>query len=128
MGVSIYYAARRRAPLCSSEISGIEAIIELHSVDDLAQRFLSQGTGLNWESFDHATNSEASRFLKRGLVFSGSTKLPDNHGDATWIGLQHWCTCLSAIRRSLPGADWSVSVDDHEIVWDAALSLYDPSL
>lgn len=128
MGISIYYTARRRAPLCSSEIASIEAIVGLHSVDDLAERFLLQGIGLNWESFDYATNIEASRFLKRGLVFSGSTRLPDSHGDATWVGLQHWCTCLSALRRSLPGTRWSVSVDDHEIVWDAALGLYDPSL
>lgn len=128
MGISIYYAARRKAPLCSNEIAAIEEIVRRYCVDDLMELFLSRGIGYNWEPFDFSTNLEPRRLLKKSLVLSGSTKLPDNQENATWIGIQHWCKCLTEIRRSIPGSDWSVSVDDHEMVWDVAIRSYDPTL
>ncbi|GFM49941.1 hypothetical protein PSCICE_12080 [Pseudomonas cichorii] len=128
MAISIYYAARRKAPLSSNEIAAIQEIVRRYSVDDQIERLLSLGTGLNWESFGYSTNLEPSRFLKKGLVLWGSTKLPDNQEEASWIGVQHWCKCLSEIRLSVSGCEWNVAVEDHEIRWDAVLNSYDPTL
>ena len=127
MALSIYYTARRKAPLSLSEITVVEAIVHRHCVDDQIERFISLGSGLNWESFDFSINVEPSRFLKKGLVFSGSTKLPDNQEYATWIGVQHWCKCLSEIRIAVSGCEWNVQVEDHEMQWDAAVNSYDPT-
>ncbi len=128
MAISIYYAARRKAPLSSNEIAAIQEIVRRYCVDDQIERLISLGTGLNWESFDYSTNLEPSRFLKKGLVLWGSTKLPDNQEEASWIGVQHWCKCLSEIRLSVSGCEWNVAVEDHEIRWDAVLNSYDPTL
>lgn len=128
MAISIYYAARRKAPLSSNEIATIEEIVRRYCVGDQIERFLSLGAGLNWESFNFSRNLEASLFLKKGLVFSGSTKLPDNREDASWVGVQHWCKCLSEIRISVSGCEWNVAVEDHEMQWDAMLNSYDPTL
>lgn len=128
MAISIYYAARRKAPLSSNEIAAIQKVVRRYCVKDQIERFLSLGVGLNWESFDYSTNLEPSRFLKKGLVLSGSTKLPDNQQNASWVGVQHWCQCLSEIRISVLGCEWNVAVEDHEMQWDAALNLYDPTL
>lgn len=128
MAISIYYAARRKAPLSSNEIAAIQKVVRRYCVNDQIERFLSLGVGLNWESFDYSTNLEPSRFLKKGLVLSGSTKLLDNQQNASWVGVQHWCQCLSEIRISVPGCEWNVAVEDHEMQWDAALNLYDPTL
>lgn len=128
MAISIYYAARRKAPLSSNEIAAIQEIVRRYCVDDQIERLLSLGTGLNWESFDYSTNLEPSRFLKKGLVLWGSTKLPDNQEEASWIGVQHWCKCLSEIRISVSGCEWNVAVEDHEMRWDAVLNSYDPTL
>lgn len=127
MALSIYYTARRKAPLSLSEITVVDAIVHRHCVDDQIERFISLGSGLNWESFDFSINVEPSRFLKKGLVFSGSTKLPDNQEDATRIGVQHWCKCLSEIRIAVSGCEWNVQVEDHEMQWDAAVNAYDPT-
>jgi hypothetical protein len=127
LALSIYYTARRKAPLSLSEITVVESIVHRHCVDDQIERFISFGSGLNWESFDFSINVEPGRFLKKGLVFSGSTKLPDNQEDATWIGVQHWCKCLSEIRIAVSGCEWNVQVEDHEMQWDAAVNAYDPT-
>ena len=127
MSISIYYTARRKAPLRPNEISTVTDIARRYSVDEQIEQLLATGNGLNWESFDFAVNSEPRGFFKSGVVFSGSTKLPDNREDATWLGVQHWCKCLSEIRTALTGCDWDVAVDDHAMHWDTALSAYDPA-
>ncbi len=126
MAISIYYIARRKAPLTSSEVTAITTIVSDHSVDGQIEHLIATGVGLNWESFDFAINSEPGGLFKKGTVFSGSTKLPDNREDATWIGVQHWCKCLSEVRAVLPGCDWRVTVEDHELQWDATANAYDP--
>ena len=127
MSISIYYTARRKASLRPNEISAVTEIARRHSVDEQIKQLLATGKGLNWESFHFAVNSEPSGFFKNGVVFSGSTKLPDNQEDATWLGVQHWCKCLSEIRTALSGCDWHVAVEDHALQWDPAVSAYDPA-
>ena len=127
MAISIYYTARRKAPLSLNELAVVEQIVHRHRVEDEIERFLSRRAGLNWESFDFSTNLESSSFLKKGVVLSGSTKLPDNQENASWIGVQHWCKCLSELRNSVPDCEWNVKVEDHEMHWDASVSAYDPT-
>ena len=43
-----------------------------------------------------------------------------------WVGVQHWCSVLTEIRRVLHNADWDVRVDDHSIQWDEDAGEYDP--
>ena len=60
------------------------------------------------------------------MIFEGATKLPDNSENAIWVGVQHWCSLLTAIRRILHNADWDVRVDDREIQWDDEVEEYNP--
>lgn len=126
MSVSIYYVARRRAQLTPFEIETIKNIINKYSVDELLEQYLLEGTGLNWESFDYAFNTKAGSFFTKGIVFSGSTKIPDNTDDAIILGLQHWFKCLTEIRIALPGCEWSVRIEDHVIEWDTKSNAYNP--
>jgi hypothetical protein len=127
LSISIYYTVHRKAPLNSSEIAAVTERVTHYSVDEQIDKLLATGLGLNWESFDFTINSQPSSIFKKGNVFTGSTKLPDNQEEATWIGLQHWCKCLSDLRTILSSCDWHVQVEDHEIEWDAVLGAYDPS-
>jgi hypothetical protein len=127
LSISIYYTAHRKIPLNSSEIAAVSEKASHYSVNEQIDQLLDTGLGLNWESFDFTINSEAGSFFKKGIVFSGATKLPDNKEEATWVGLQHWCKCLSALRTILSNCDWHVQVEDHEIKWNAVAGAYDPS-
>ena len=118
MSVSIYYEAKRAKPLSESEKQMVDEIVDKYSVDKL----IEAGDDLNWESFGFSDGPHAP-----GSVLRGSTKLPDNSENAVWTGIQRWCAALSEIRRRLPDASWHVSVEDHEIPWDASTQAYDPS-
>ena len=122
MSISIYYEAKRNAPLSAQENAAIAAVIKRYSVEDQIREYVRSGRGQNWESF-HLYGSSSSA----DSIFSGATKLPDNSEEAIWIGVQHWCAALSEIRRILHGATWEVSVDDHPIRWDEQGRRYDPS-
>jgi hypothetical protein len=127
LAISIYYTAKRKEPLTSSEVASVSSVASRHSVDEQIEQLLATGVGFNWESFNFTINSEPSGLFKKGTVFSGSTKLPDNREDATWVGVQHWCKCLSEIRVAIPGCDWYVAVEHHELQWDAVAKAFDPS-
>ena len=124
MSFSIYYTATRSTPLTDTESSAIASVVAEYSVDDQIEAREKSGDGPNWESFcvyDRADPTEPD------AIFEGATKLPDNSEDAMWVGLQHWCKAISAIRRILPDAKWDVRVDDHEMQWDESAQEYDPS-
>lgn len=127
MSISIYYQARRKSPLSQAEAEHVAAIAEKFSVDSKIEELLRTGGGLNWESFDSRTNVSPGGLFKRGVVFAGATKLPDNTENATWEGVQHWCACLSEIRCALPQCDWHVTVEDHIIQWCSSTSSYNPA-
>lgn len=124
MSMSIYYTAKRRKRLTKAESTAIKKIVAEYSVDDQIAKREKTKKGPNWESFCVYDPDEPSA---SGVIFEGATKLPSNNVQATWTGVQHWCQALSAVRRKLPGAKWSVSVDDHEIQWDSAAKEYDPA-
>ena len=83
--------------------------------------------GLNWESFNYHVDAGVDGINQATTVFGGSTKLPDNTKNALWEGVQHWCQCISAIRRVIPNAYWQVRVEDHLIKWNPALDMYEPN-
>lgn len=122
MSVSIYYEATRDIQLTFSEQSLLNDIVKSYSVDSDIEKYLSTGSGLNWESFSFYEKPEGE-----AVILQGSTKLPNNSNDATWIGIQLWCKLLSELRRCLPNAKWAVSVEDHEIYWDSVSKEYDPA-
>ena len=124
MSISIYYTAVRAHPLNENEAAQISTIVEQYSVDDQIEAREQSGEGPNWESFciyDPADPSEPNN------IFEGATKLPDNSEEAVWVGVQHWCQALSAIRNVLADAKWEVRIDDHIIPWDDASQGFDPS-
>ncbi len=127
MSISIYYKAQRKTPLSQSESERVSAIAGRYSVDSKIEEFIRTGVGLNWESFDFKLNVVAGGFFKKGIVFEGATKLPDNTENASWEGVQHWCACLSEIRKELPACDWYVAVEDHAIPWRSSTASYDPT-
>ena len=124
MSISIYYTATRSTAMTDAESLAVDSIVAEYSVDDQILSRERTGVGPNWESFcvyDRNNPTEPH------AIFEGATKLPDNTEDAMWIGLQHWCKALSAIRRALPDANWDCRVDDHEMQWDDAAQEYDPA-
>jgi len=127
VSISIYYKAQRKAPLSQAESERISDIAERYSVDSKIEELLRTGVGLNWESFDFRVNVSAAGLFKKGVVFEGATKLPDNTENASWEGVQHWCACLTEIRRELPECDWHVAVEDHIIEWRPSTNSYDPA-
>jgi|SRR5579884_1905509 len=121
MSISIYYQAKRGSSITESEKHAIARLCVRYSIDTQQREYLESGKGLNWESF-------AVYEITRGdTIFEGATKLPDNTADAAWQGVRHWCNLLTKIRKVLPDASWSVSVEDHAITWDEQLQLYEPS-
>lgn len=121
MSVAIYYKVVRVAPLTDAEKKAIDGLVEKYSVDNDIEKYLKNGKGLNWESFSFSEANETK------VVLSGSTTLPNNTEDATWVGVQHWCKLLSEIRRLIPNAIWNVHVENHEIQWDSKALAYDPN-
>ncbi|MEL4893102.1 hypothetical protein PQU63_11170 [Xanthomonas protegens] len=128
MSISIYYTAERRKLLSPEELAAIASITERYSVDSAIEALIAGGTGLNWESFHYATNPKPGKLFRAVPVFQGATKLPGNTENATWEGVQHWCACLSDLRRVVRAATWRVAVEDHEIVWNEQGQAYDPSV
>jgi hypothetical protein len=127
MSVSIYYEGKCKKPLNEGDLQTVAAIAEKFSVDNQIKKYIETGEGLNWESFHYETNVSEGGLFKKGTVFEGSTKLPDNTEDAMWEGVQHWCHCLSELRNSLPNLEWQVRVEDHNIQWDKSARAYDPT-
>ncbi|MEH2922182.1 hypothetical protein ACFFL1_15805 [Samsonia erythrinae] len=105
----------------------MKKIVQRYSVDDRIEKYLTTGEGLNWESFDFALNKKPGNLFRKGIVFSGSTKLPDNDEDAVLTGLHHWCQCLSEVRGAVVHSEWQVTIDDRDIPWSHEVNAYDPA-
>jgi len=124
VGVSIYYTASRPEPLSPAERSAVEAVVARYPVDALiAECGVAEGE-FNGEDF---CLYPADDDTEPGVVFEGATKLPLCSEDAMWAAVQYWCRLLSEVRRALPGTDWRVHVDDHDIPWVEELRAFDPS-
>jgi hypothetical protein len=122
MSIAIYYQARRANAITLPEKEAIAELRVKYAIEKQLQKYLEFGEGFNWESFAVYDRTPGD------VIFEGATKLPDNSGDAVWHGVQHWCNLLTEIRKALPHASWSVTVEDHPIPWDEQLQRYEPSL
>jgi hypothetical protein len=124
MSISIYYSADRDHGLTPEEQRAIDACIAKYPPPP-PKRGLFWSDADEWESFcvyARTPRTEASR------IFQGATKLSDRGGEEVWEGVQHWCALLTEIRRAVPDAEWNVSVEDHQIVWDDETKTYRPEL
>jgi hypothetical protein len=124
MGVSIYYTASRPEPLSPAERANVDVIVARYPLDALiAECGVSEGeySGEGFCVYPPDADTEP------GVVFEGATKLPLCSEDVMWAAVQYWCRLLSEVRRVLPGADWRVHVDDHNIPWVEELRAFDPS-
>lgn len=124
MSISIYYSADRDHALTPEEQRAIDACIAKYPPPAPKRRFFLF-KGEEWETFcvyDITPRTQASR------IFQGATKLSGPGSAEIWEGVQHWCALLTEIRRVVPDAKWSVSVDDQQIVWDDEARMYRPEL
>ena len=124
MALSINYSARRPTPLSDEEQVEIQKVLARYCVDSRVKRFAEKGEGLNWQPFGLASPSD---FSAADVVLEGSTRLPDNTEEAFAAGVTHWCNALSALRRVIHKAMWSVRVEDQEIAWDYQHDRFDPA-
>ncbi|AOR63297.1 hypothetical protein KU73_16940 [Pectobacterium wasabiae] len=105
----------------------MQHIVQRYSVNEQIEKYLMTGEGLNWASFDFSLNVKTGNVFRKGIVLSGSTQLPDSDENASWIGVQYWCQCLSEIRTALTHCEWRVTIEDHSIPWDAEAKAYSPT-
>ena len=124
MSLSIYYSARRPTPLSEQEQVEVQKVLVRYSVESRVKRFEETGEGLNWRPFGILASSD---FSTADVVLEGSTPLPDNTEEAFSAGVVHWCNVLSALRRIIHKAMWSVRIEDQEITWDYQNDRYDPA-
>ncbi|CAN5674196.1 hypothetical protein BH11PSE13_BH11PSE13_21970 [soil metagenome] len=114
MSMSLYYNAKREAPLTDLEVLRLGTILRSFDKADEIERNDRSGKGLNWESF----SLYDAAGLDGGDVFAGATKLPDNKAFALHKGAKHWIGSLNQIRREvLPDATWSVQIEDKPLLW-----------
>ena len=121
MGISIYYTVKRKKALTNYEQTAVDEIVEKYSVDQQIEQYVITGQGLNWESFCIYDDLEPE------IILQGSTQLPNNNKNASWLGIQHWCNALTEIRNILPDTEWEVSVENHQIQWDEKGNFFDPT-
>ncbi|MDU0287907.1 hypothetical protein [Saccharothrix longispora] len=102
MSVSLYYSARRAAPLTEAEQAEVARVVAVRH-----------------ESFPY--DDEESLYLydrlDDGEVLAGSTKMPFDPGHLMPV-VAHVLDSLTGLRRALPDAEWRVHLDDHDVEWD----------
>ncbi len=111
MGMSLYYTATRATPLTEAERSAILGAVAAHPAPRA-----------QWEDFCLYNPP----FDAPDTILEGATGLPMRSAPTLRDALQHWCALLTALRRLVPDAEWSVSMDDHPIPWDDNLQAFDP--
>ena len=115
MSMTLYYQASRPTPLTPNEEKALTDLMNIYSKEKEIEKYTQKKRGLNWEDFSaYDLDPETPE-----VVFSGSTSLPNNATFAPYKGARHWATCLNRIRREvLPDAEWSLSIDDNDLIWD----------
>jgi hypothetical protein len=120
VSVSIYYRARRARDLDDREQAVVTDLLARYATD----RFIEDG-GEGFDLYERTEPDDAHSGPDRMEILAGATKLPLPTVDAFWEAVQHWSDLLSAMRRALPDAEWTVSIDDHELAWDDHAGEYD---
>jgi hypothetical protein len=122
MSVGLYYKACRLSPLSPNEEKALLELMNSYSKEKEIEKYIQAQRGLNWEDFSaYELDPESPE-----VIFSGSTNLPDNSTFAPYKGARHWVGCLNRIKREvLPDAEWSVSIDDNDLIWDEKFEWHD---
>ncbi|MFD4636407.1 hypothetical protein ACFWN2_03765 [Lentzea sp. NPDC058436] len=113
MGVSLYYTARRATLLTDSEVMAVGQAVDTFNAN---APFSLEEEGLYL--YDR---------LDPGTVLDGSTKLP-SADDRAVPSLVHWLAAITVLRRAVPDADWTFTLDDYEIEWDDHAGYHLPGL
>ncbi|MET9916267.1 hypothetical protein ABZZ04_04185 [Streptomyces sp. NPDC006435] len=105
MSVSIYYSARRAAPLTEAESAAVERVVTTRAksfpYDDEESLYL-------YDLDDDGRGDE---------LLTGSTKLPTDPD--RWLPVTaHVLDSVTELRRAVEGAEWHVHLDDTDIPWD----------
>jgi len=112
MSVSLYYTASRATPLTDVEQTAIAQVLDTYNT---SAPFEEQEGLCLYDRIDD------------GDVLQGSTKLP---GDEELVvpSLVHWLAAVTELRSAVPDADWTFTLDDHEIEWDDHTGYHLPGL
>jgi len=122
MSMGLYYKACRLSPLAPNEEKALSELMNSYSKEKEIEKYIQEKRGLNWEDFSaYELDPELPE-----VIFSGSTNLPDNSTFAPYKGARHWVDCLNRIKREvLSDAEWSVSIDDSDLIWDEKFGWHD---
>lgn len=104
MSVSLYYTARRAAPLTESESAAVARVVAAHR------------TSFPYED-EESLYVYDPRTAEPGQVLDGSTKMPFDPGRLLPV-ITHVLDSVTELRRALPDADWRVHMDDLDVPWD----------
>ncbi len=78
-----------------------------------------------WETFCVYTLDDPDYKLRDpNYIFYGATKLPLEVEEEFFTALQHWCSLLTEIRKSLRNVRWRVTLDGDLIAWDEEKETY----
>ncbi|WP_341940242.1 hypothetical protein [Microbacterium sp. LWH10-1.2] len=111
MGVSVYYSLARERPLTPDEAHALNTAFDEAALPSGTEplAFYDEPETVvstdNWE-------------------LSGSSKLPSNLFTAP-RAVKKLLRGLSAARRAVPDADWSVQLDDEPVAWNTETTEYD---
>jgi hypothetical protein len=103
MSVSLYYSAKRNAPLTSAENAQIFALTETFN-----------------QAFPYKDEEETLSFYQSPAPeyrLEGSTKLPTEDESRIIECVNYWLHALTQIRHALPDAEWDVSIDESTALW-----------
>lgn len=105
MSVSLYYKAKREHPISEQEKNSCQKIID----DYIAEYPLG-------EIYEYFGVYDIKDGAEENVIFEGSTKLPlDKGAPHCYQVLDYWAECLQEIINLLPGAQWSINVDDADV-------------
>ena len=106
MCVSIYYDALRGYPLSIDENNIIGGIVGKYNREKLPE--CTNDFGVDEYNPEYPE-----------LIFSGATDLAETTNPIVIaIGCHYWARCLSEIKENVDGADWTVQMDDDDLIWD----------
>jgi hypothetical protein len=119
MGISIYYNAKRDYPLTNDENNCIEKIVKKYDMEK--KKKINKGKDFYIYDYDEDEPEK---------VFSGSTSL-----DMSFINpvitakcCIFWAKFLTEIRNTIKDAEWTVRMDEDELLWDDEKGYYLPGL
>jgi hypothetical protein len=109
MSISIYYDAERDYPLTEEENNFIEKIVKKYNIEK--EKKFKKGEDFYIYEYDKKDPQK---------IFSGSTGLAMSFINPmiTAKCCMLWAKCLTEIRNIVKDAEWSVQMDDDELMWD----------